>query len=141
PDLVFSNVGSTPPVFLARGDLKPEQVFSSKTFLFRNEGDFKFTEVGPAAKVADYEFGWGLVFRDFNLDGLQDIALAQSYIGFPPHKLFRLPCRLLIQRPDHTFAAAEKAAGVENRYYAISPLVADLNQDGYPDLIYANLDG
>jgi len=140
-DLVFSNVGDTVPSFIARGDLRADQTFSGKTFLFRNDGNFQFTEAGPETLTADYEFGWGLVFKDFNLDGLQDIALAQNYIGFPPHKFFRLPCRLLIQNADHTFAAVEAAAGVENRLYAISPVVADFNQDGYPDLVYANLDG
>ena len=32
-------------------------------------------------------------------------------------------------------------AGVVNKHYAISPLVADFNDDGYPDLVWVNLDG
>jgi len=32
-------------------------------------------------------------------------------------------------------------AGVTNRAYGISPLTADFNQDGYPDLIHLNLLG
>jgi hypothetical protein len=140
-DFMFSNVGDTVPTFLARGDLRPDQVFNPAQILFRNAGGFRFEDAARAAKVADYEFAWGIVLEDFNLDGLQDAVLAQNYIYFPAHKFFRLPCRFLVQRPDHQFAAAEDAAGVVNRNFAITPLVADFNLDGYPDLVYPNLNG
>ena len=35
----------------------------------------------------------------------------------------------------------EKEAGVENPYFAISPLTADFTGNGYPDLVYTNLSG
>ena len=57
------------------------------------------------------------------------------------HALFKLPCRFLLQRPDHTFATVEKAADVVNPYYAISPLIADFTDNGFPDLVYTNLNG
>jgi len=47
----------------------------------------------------------------------------------------------LVQRPDGTFAAVEDQANVINKNYAITPLSSDFNQDGYPDLVFANLDG
>lgn len=149
PDLFFSNIGpfywwnlgATPPNLIVRGDLKKDQYLLRTNILLRNEGNFKFTNVADEAKVADYEFGWGAIFQDFNNDGLLDIALAQNYIGFPPHKLLKLPCRLLLQKPDHTFVPAEKQVGVTNPYFAISPLTADFTNNGYPDLIYTNLNG
>jgi hypothetical protein len=149
PDLYFSNIGpfywwnlgSTPPDFIVRGDLTPDQTLHRSHILLRNDGNFNFTDVADQAKVADYEFGWGAVFADFSNNGLLDLAIAQNYIGFPPHKIFKLPNRLLIQQQDHTFASVGKIAGVENPYYGISPLVVDFTKNGYPDLIYLNLNG
>jgi len=62
-------------------------------------------------------------------------------VDFPPHKLFKLPGRFLVQRPDGTFAAVEDQANAVNKNYAITPLSSDFNQDGYPDMIFANLNG
>lgn len=140
-DFFFSNTGSSVPIFLARGDLAEEDVFNEKWILFRNEGNFKFTDVAKETKVADFEFSWGAIFEDFNLDGRQDLVVAENYVDFPPHQLFKLPCRFLLQRPNGTFAAVEEQAGVVNKNYAITPLTSDFNKDGYPDLLYSNLNG
>lgn len=140
-DFFFSNTGSSVPEFLARGDLEEADVFTPKWILFRNDGDFKFTDVASETKVADFEFSWGAIFQDFNLDGRQDLVVAENYVDFPPHQLFKLPCRFLLQRANGTFAAVEDQAGVVNKNYAITPLTSDFNQDGYPDLIYTNLNG
>lgn len=140
-DLFFSNVGTTVPDFLGKGDLRADQVYNKRWILLRNDGGMRFTNVAEEAMVAGYEFSWGAVFEDFNLDGLQDLLVAENYVGFPPHKLLRLPGRLLMQRPDHQFAAAEAVAGIENPYYEISPLVADFDNNGCPDLVRVNLGG
>jgi hypothetical protein len=140
-DLFFSNVGTTVPDFLGKGDLRDDQTYLKRWILLRNDGGLRFTDVAEDARVAGYEFSWGAVLEDLNLDGLQDLVVAENYIGFPPHRLVRLPGRLLLQRPDHTFAAAEARAGVTNPYYEISPLVADFDADGLPDLVRVNLDG
>ena len=109
--------------------------------LFRNDGNFTFTDVAKETKVANFEFSWGAIFEDFNLDGRQDLVVAENYVDFPPHKLFKLPGRFLLQRPDGTFAAVEDQANAINKNYAITPLSSDFNQDGYPDLAFANIDG
>jgi hypothetical protein len=142
-DLFFSNIGSTPPNFVVKGDLRDDQVFNRKWILFRNDGDFKFTDVAAETKVADFEFSWGAIFEDFNLDGLQDLVVSENYIGFPPHKsaFLRLPGRFLMQKPNHQFTAAGKTAGIINPLFSISPLTADFNNDGYPDLLHVNLNG
>jgi hypothetical protein len=142
-DFFFSNVGSTPPDFLIRGDLTDAQVSNWKWILFKNKGNFEFEDIADKAKIADYEFSWGGVFEDLNLDGLEDLIVSENYIGLPPHKLpfLRLNGRLLLQTPTGEFAAAEKAAGVINRNYSISPLTADFNGDGRPDIVHANLNG
>jgi enediyne biosynthesis protein E4 len=142
-DLFFSNIGSTPPNFVVKGDLRDDQVFNRKWILFRNDGDFKFTDVAAETKVADFEFSWGAIFEDFNLDGLQDLVVSENYIGFPPHKpeFLRLPGRFLMQKPNHQFAAAGETAGIVNPLFSISPLTADFNNDGHPDILHVNLNG
>lgn len=140
-DFFFSNVSSTPPRILAKGDLRDDQLFHTPLFLFRNDGDFAFTDVAAETQVADYEFSWGAVLDDLNNDGREDILIAQNYVSLPFEKIFRLPGRVLMQSPDGTFAAAEERAGLVNRNYEISPLVADFNNDGYRDVIRVNLAG
>jgi hypothetical protein len=142
-DFFFSNVGSTPPNFLIRGELTDEQVSNWKWLLFHNKGNFQFDDIADKAKIADYEFSWGGVFEDLNLDGMEDLIVSENYIGLPPHKVpfLRLNGRLLLQTPNGEFAAAEKEAGVINRAFSISPLTADFNGDGRPDIVHANLNG
>ena len=140
-DFFFSNVSSTPPRFLAKGDLRDDQVFHTPLMLFKNEGAFKFKDVAAETKTADYEFSWGVVFEDLNNDGREDLLIAQNFVDLPLQKLFRLPGRILIQLPNGTFANVEDQAGLVNRYYEITPLVADFNNDGYRDIIKVNLAG
>ena len=140
-DFFFSNTGSSVPKFMARGDLAETDKFVSDWILFKNNGNFKLTDAAEETKVADYEFSWGAIFEDFNLDGRQDLVVAENYVAFPPHKLFKLPGRFLLQRQDGTFSAVEDQANVVNKNYSITPLSSDFNQDGYPDLIFANISG
>ena len=142
-DFFFSNVGSTPPDFIVRGDTTEDQQTNWKWFLFKNEGGFQFSDTAQAAKVADYEFSWGAIFEDLNLDGREDLVVSENYVGFPPHNLefLRLPGRFLVQNTRGEFAAVGKEAGVVNKRYSITPLTADFNGDGRPDLVHANLAG
>jgi len=140
-DFFFSNTGSSVPTFLARGDLSEEDTFIGEWILLRNDGGFKFTDVAKEANVADFEFSWGAIFEDYNLDGLQDLVVAENYVDFPPHKLFKLPGRFLVQRAGGVYSAVEDQAGVVNKNYGIAPLTSDFNLDGYPDLLFSNLDG
>ena len=139
-DFAFSNTGSTLPRFVAKGDIKDVSKFNEKWLLFRNDGNFKFTDVADEAKIADYEFSWGCTFADMNNDGLQDLIVAENYVDLAPNKLFRLKSRLLIQKEDHTFVPTEKESGVINPHFGITALVSDFNQDGYLDMIWTNID-
>ncbi len=143
PDFFFSNVGSTVPNALVRGDLREEQTLHTDWFLFENQGDFSFIDSADERQVAAYEFSWGAVFEDFNLDGRDDLVVSENYSGWPPHKLpfWRLDGRFLLQNEQGVFSETGKDSGVRNREYGIAPLVADFNQDGYPDLVHVNILG
>lgn len=140
-DLFFSNTGSSIPEFLAKGDLKSTQELVTEWILLKNEGNFTFSNVARSLNIADFEFSWGCLFEDFNLDGKQDLVVAENYVSFAPHKLFPLPCRFLIQLSSGKFASVEDQAGVVNKHFAITPLTSDFNNDGYPDLVYINING
>lgn len=138
-DFMFSNTGSTLPRFMAKGDIKDASKFNEKWILFRNDGNFKFTDVAGEAQIANYEFSWGAVFADMNNDGLQDLMVAENYVDFLPNKLCRLSGRMLIQKENHTFVATEKKSGVVDSNLGMVPLVSDFNKDGYLDFIWTNI--
>jgi hypothetical protein len=142
-DFYFSNTGTTAPAFLARGDLRDDQTYDPKWLMFHNDGDFQFTDTADKTKLADYEFSWGGVFDDFNLDGRPDLVVSENYVDMPPHKFsfLRLPCRFLVQNANGEFAAVGAEAGVVNKRFSISPLTADFNLDGAPDIVHVNLAG
>lgn len=142
-DFFFSNVGTTVPTFMVRGDLRDDQVFNSKWMFFKNKGAFAFDDVADDVKIADYEFSWGGIFEDFNLDGRDDLVVSENYIGLAPHKVpfLRLPSRFLLQNTAGEFAEVGQESGVVNKHLSISPITADFNQDGYPDLVHVNLAG
>lgn len=142
-DFFYSNTGTSVPKFIIQGDLTEDQTLHTKWILHENKGNFTFDDVAEKTKVADYEFSWGAIFEDFNLDGLDDLVVSENYIGWPLYNydFVRAPGRFFIQNNQSQFAAVGKAAGVVNKHYGITPLTADFNKDGYPDLIHINLAG
>lgn len=89
----------------------------------------------------NYEFAWGALFEDLNLDGLQDLLVVENYIKWPAHKLKKLNGRIFLQEKDSTFSPITTVSGLENPYYGTSPLVTDFNKDGYSDVIFINFSG
>tara|TARA_R110002124_G_scaffold266409_1_gene433310 strand:- start:218 stop:1813 length:1596 start_codon:yes stop_codon:yes gene_type:complete len=142
-DFFFSNVGSTAPAPLAKGDLRDDQIYNDKWIMFQNKGNFKFEDVAEQVKLADYEFSWGAIFEDFNLDGRDDLVVSENYIGFPIHKIpfLRLPGRFLMQTETGEFAETGEQSDVKNTGYSITPITADFNNDGYPDFVHINIAG
>jgi len=143
PDFFFSNVGSTVPTSLVRGDLREDQILHQEWIMFENQGDFAFKDSAAESQLADFEFSWGAVFEDFNLDGRDDLVVSENYEGWPLHKLpmWRLNGRFFLQSEGSVFMDAGDDIGVRNRSFGISPLTADFNKDGYPDLVHVNLLG
>jgi len=140
-DLYFSNVGYTLPPALLRGDLAKDASFNPSYMLFHNDGDLKFSDTSEAMNAARYGFGWGTVMADMNLDGREDMLAAQNYARFPANNLLEHYPGKILQNYGDTFRPVEKVAGAENRLFGIAPIVSDFNGDGWPDLVWANLDG
>jgi len=115
--------------------------------LLRNDGKFKLTNVTKEYGLTDQGFAWGAVFEDLNFDGHLDLLVAQNYIKWPIHKLFKLAGRSFLNlavtdansAPTRMFQIDK--LGLQNKYYGQSPLITDLNGDGRPDVIWLNMDG
>lgn len=142
-DLFFTNVGTSISHYFLRGDLKDGQRLESQWLLLRNDGNFVFTDVTGAYGLRDYGFAWGTVFEDINLDGRLDILAAQNYIKWPVHKVWKLPGKSFLQvssSPTNTFVHVDDL-GLTNPYFGQAPVIADLNGDTKPDVIWLNMNG
>jgi hypothetical protein len=141
-DLYFSNVGTTLPDFLVRGDLREDQTLNKDYILLENQGDYTFKDTALERNAAKYGFGWGLVSYDFNNDTLADYLITQNYIRFPGVEYLTLyPGNLLQQYGDGDFRPVEEVSGIGNKNFGVTTVVSDFNNDGWPDAVIANLNG
>lgn len=145
-DLFFTNVGTTIPFFLTKGDLdKSKQNPVNDWLLLRNDGEFKFTNVTKEYGLSGHGFAWGAVFEDVNNDGNLDLLVAQNYVKWPLHKLYKLDGKVLLQvkGKNHTpkFVDYAKELNLKNHYFGQAPLMIDLNNDGREDVVWINMEG
>lgn len=141
-DLYFSNVGHTLPRQLLRGDLPSDAPFNPDYMLFQNAPGLTFQDVAAVRGAARLGFGWGVVAADMDLDGWEDLIVAQNYAKFgQPAIIHRYSGRILRNYGGARFRPVEQRAGAGNPLFAIAPLVGDFNGDQLPDLIWANLRG
>ncbi len=132
--------------------------------LYRNNGDGTFTDVTRAAGLwsAEARWGAGCSFLDYNRDGHLDLFVS-NYVrfsfehapvpgantncnwkgipvvcgprGLPPgtHSLFR-------NNGNGTFTDVSQEAGISAaaRTYGMTTVVADLDEDGWPDIYVAS---
>ncbi len=142
-DLAFSNVGNMGPLMnrIVRGDLSKDQIYNPDIIVFKNEGNFKFTDTAEETNLRDYEFSWGMLFEDFNADTLQDLIISENYVQLPYNHLIYLPGRTLFQAENGKFADKEKETNTVNKAFEIAALATDFNNDGALDMVRANLQG
>ncbi len=146
-DLLISNAGNSIPKFLTTGDIREDQRHNIDWGLFRNEGGLSFSEQAGTYGLDEYGFAWGALFEDINQDGRLDLLVAQNYIKWPVHKWFPLNGKALLQFDGEeegggaaTFVSVE-SLGLDNPHFGQSPMIADLNGDGRPDVVWLNMDG
>ncbi len=138
PDLFFSNIGNSIPEIFLKGDINAEQRLETEWLLLRNNGNFSFTNVTEITGLTGYGFSWGASFADFNLDGILDLSVAQNYVKWPVHKLFKLPGKSFLgkMKDTHSLVNFDQAA---NPAFGLQPLRVDINGDGRPDTVWVNL--
>ncbi len=96
--------------------------------LYRNEGDWKFTDVTDQASVGDTGFGLGVAAGDYDNDG--DLDLYVNNYG--PNVLYR-------NNGDGTFTDVTAQAGVADGHkVGAATLFFDMDKDGDLDLFVAN---
>ncbi len=96
--------------------------------LYRNDGDWKFTDVTDQAGVGDTGFGLGVAVADYDNDGDQDIYVN----NFGPNVLYR-------NNGDGTFEDVTEAAGVKaGNTVGAGACFLDIEGDGDLDLYCAN---
>ncbi len=114
---------------------KGDAIKKMPSLLFRNDGDGKFTDISKesGACPAAYE-GRGLAAIDFDGDGLVDIILCEQYYS-PSVKTGPL---LLRNKGNYQFENVSEAAGLPKGFGGLAVAVADVNNDGWPDIFLSH---
>ncbi len=137
--------------------------YYGQNILYKNHGDGTFTDVTAKAGLTQNRLRWnsGCVFLDYDKDGHLDLFVG-NYIDFDiktaplpeaagcAYKGMQVACGppgldggkniLYHNNGDGTFTDVSEKAGMWNTIgtYALSVTVADLDNDGWPDIYVAN---
>ncbi|MFN3650827.1 MAG: CRTAC1 family protein [Armatimonadota bacterium] len=132
-----------------REDLLVTNFQNEPAGLYRNEGGY-FTEHSGQAGVAEATFpyvGWGCRFFDADGDGDLDLAMANGHIEDNVARVrantsYAQPL-LLFENREGRFRRVTPAAGDpwEEPFVGRGLVVADIDNDGAPDLLATNLEG
>ncbi len=148
-------MGAAAADYDADGDTDLYVTCLGSNILYRNNGDSTFTDVTAATGADDPRWSTGAAFLDFDSDGRLDLFV-QNYVVWGLQK--DLPCHLrgvrvycqpdiydpdgvslFRNRGDGTFENATEAAGLGSlRGKGLAVGVADLDNDGRPDIYCAN---
>jgi hypothetical protein len=100
--------------------------------LFRNEGNGTFTNITEEAGVLNWAFTLGVVAVDLNRDGLQDIYVANDHAE---------PDFIYENNGDGTFTDIGQQALRHMSNFSMGVDAADINNDGYPDVMVLDMMG
>lgn len=82
--------------------------------------------------------GWHAQFGDTNNDGLDDIFVAKGNVEQMPDAALNDPNNLLLQLGNGQFQEASVEAGIASMAKSRGAALADLNNDGWLDLVVVN---
>ncbi len=125
--------------------------------LYQNDGKGHFVDVGPEANVEDSASGMSIAWGDYDRNGQMDAYVSNMFSSAGGRITFQDSFRstasteviqrlrrftrgntLLKNLGDKTFKDVSQPARVELGRWAWSSLFADLNNDGWEDLLVAN---
>jgi hypothetical protein len=119
--------------------------------LYRNEGNWNFSEVSYAAGVALPSLPyvkWGTAFVDLDNDGWLDLIAVNGHVypqvdSLPSGAGYREPKVLQLNQKDGTFCDASDQAGkaMTERRVSRGLAVGDLFNDGNIDVVVGDIDG
>lgn len=125
----YDNDGDVDIYFISGAPLKGTKVKTApKNMLYRNDGDWKFTDVTEEAGVGDRGYGLGVTAGDYDNDGDLDIYLN----NYGPNVLYR-------NNGDGTFTDVTEKAGVKCGFQVgAGTCFLDMEADGDLDLYVSN---
>ncbi len=129
--------------------LKFEKREDRRNLLYINQGDGTFKEEAQSYGIDDPGFSTHANFFDYDRDGDLDMYLMARPSAEVPLTYSRTERVRLRQDPDvrdklfrnngdNTFSDVSAEAGIVNYAYGLSCTVADINNDGWPDIYVAN---
>ncbi|MFT5431735.1 MAG: hypothetical protein ACI9OJ_002432 [Myxococcota bacterium] len=119
-----------------------------KNTLLRNSGSLAFndetTATGTDTLTDAHDVAWGAVFFDADADGWLDLFVSHGFIEASDISMRanrqEQPNVLLRNSGSGAFTDMSVAAGVAGPARSRSPVVGDINRDGFPDLVVGNVD-
>ena len=97
--------------------------------LFRNLGEMRFADVTAGSGTDDSGWAQAVAHTDFDRDGRQDIIVAND---FGRNALLR-------NLGNGKFENEAPSLGVTNIFHSMNVGIADLNDDGHPDIYISNM--
>jgi enediyne biosynthesis protein E4 len=134
-----------------REDISVTNFEDENDLLYRNDGDWNFTEVSYPSGIALASLPWvkwGNVFADLDNDGWVDLFTVGGHVypqvdGMPAGGGYRQPKLLSMNEKNGNFCNASDEAGPALKEKRVSRGVAigDLFNDGNIDIVINDLDG
>jgi enediyne biosynthesis protein E4 len=132
-------------------DLLVANIDTQTASLYRNAGQEMFDEFNAQTGIRQATWmlsGWGLRFFDYDNDGWPDVIFCN---GYPNDMIeaqnaatkYRQPLVLMHNISGKTMENVSRLGGAafKSRYSARGLAVGDLNNDGYPDVVFAENGG
>lgn len=101
-------------------------------FLYLNNQNSTFTDVSVSAGIVSSTMGVmtnGVSVADVNRDGFEDILVTTNHMSAN---------LLFINQGDGSFVESANSYGIDDVAFSTGVAIGDVNQDGWPDLYYAN---